>query len=118
MRALQSLFLALLLVLPVVTAGQQTRTPDPLPMPGSERDRPRGTFDDELARVERENAKKLNKQRQDTIKKDTDRLLELATELKEYVDKTNEHVLSLDVLKKAEEIEKLAHNVKNKMKTQ
>jgi hypothetical protein len=36
--------------------------------------------------------------------------------LKEYVDKTNEHVLSLEVLKKAEEIEKLAHSVKTKMK--
>jgi hypothetical protein len=32
------------------------------------------------------------------------------------VDKTNENVLSLEVLKKAEEIEKLAHSVKDKMK--
>jgi hypothetical protein len=43
-------------------------------------------------------------------------LLALATELKDYVDKSNEHVLSLDVVKKAEEIEKLAHHVREKMK--
>ena len=35
---------------------------------------------------------------------------------KDYVDKSNENVLSLDVVKKAEEIEKLAHSVKDKMK--
>jgi hypothetical protein len=40
----------------------------------------------------------------------------MATELKDYVDKTNENVLSLEVVKKAEEIEKLAHSVKEKMK--
>jgi hypothetical protein len=32
------------------------------------------------------------------------------------VDKTNESTLSVDVVKKAEEIEKLAHSVKGKMK--
>ena len=57
-----------------------------------------------------------NSKRQQDIKKDTDRLLELATELKQYVDKTNEHTLSVTVIKKAEEIEKLAHTVKEKMK--
>jgi hypothetical protein len=37
-------------------------------------------------------------------------------ELKDSVDKSSENVLSLDVVKKAEEIEKLAHSVKDKMK--
>ena len=60
--------------------------------------------------------KKQNVQRQQDIKKDTDQLLELATELKQYVDKTNENIISLDVIKKAEQIEKLAHAVKDKMK--
>ena len=62
--------------------------------------------------------KKLNEQRQQDIKKDTDKLLQLATELKQYVDKTNEQTLSVSVIKKAEEIEKLAHAVKEKMKGQ
>jgi hypothetical protein len=66
--------------------------------------------------MERDRAKKLNKDRQAAIKRDTDKLLALATELKDYVDKSNENVLSLDVVKKAEEIEKLAHHVKEEMK--
>jgi hypothetical protein len=32
------------------------------------------------------------------------------------VDKSSENTLSMDVVKKAEEIEKLAHSVKEKMK--
>ena len=63
-------------------------------------------------------AKKLNLKRQQDLKKDTDKLLELATQLKQYVDKTNENTLSLEVIRKAEEIEKLAHSVKEKMKGQ
>jgi len=66
--------------------------------------------------MQKEMEKKANEQRQAELKRDTERLLKLSTELKEYVDKTNEHVLSLEVLKKAEEIEKLAHSVKTKMK--
>jgi hypothetical protein len=60
--------------------------------------------------------KKANQQRQLELKRDTEKLLKLSTELKEYVDKTNENILSLDVVKKADEIEKLAHSVKMKMR--
>jgi hypothetical protein len=70
----------------------------------------------ELARMQREMAKKANKERQAAIKRDTDKLLELATQLKENVDKSSEDTLSLDVIRKAGEIEKLAHSVKEKMK--
>jgi hypothetical protein len=68
------------------------------------------------AKLEKDMAKKANQERQADLKRDTEKLLKLATELKEYVDKSNENVLSLNVLKKAEEIEKLAHSVKDKMK--
>ena len=61
-------------------------------------------------------AKKLNQQRQAQLKRDTDTLLRLATELKQYVDKSNESTLSVEVIKKADEIEKLAHSVKDRMK--
>ena len=74
--------------------------------------------DRNLDDIMRDNQRKLNKQRQQDLKRDTDKLLDLATELKKYVDKSNENVLSLDVLRKAEEIEKLAHSVKDKMKGQ
>jgi HAMP domain-containing protein len=43
-------------------------------------------------------------------------LYQLATELKDAVDKTNENTLSLEVIKKADEIEKLAKEVRKKMK--
>lgn len=60
--------------------------------------------------------KKANQQRQAELKRDTERLVKLSTELKQYVDKTNENILSLDVIKKADEIEKLARSVKTKMR--
>jgi hypothetical protein len=75
-----------------------------------------GSEDAVRLKMEREMAKKVNQARQADLKRDTDKLLKLATELKDYVDKTNEGTLSVDVLKKAEEIEKLARSVKDKMK--
>jgi hypothetical protein len=72
--------------------------------------------DETRERVARDMAKKANLDRQAALKNDTDKLFKLATELKDSVDKSNENVLSLEVLKKAEEIEKLAHSVKEKMK--
>jgi hypothetical protein len=77
---------------------------------------PAGSATEAQQRLAREMAKKANLQRQALLKADTDKLLKLAVELKDSVDKSNENVLSLDVLKKAEEIEKLAHSVKDKMK--
>lgn len=51
------------------------------------------------------------------IKKNVDKLLELATALKEEVQKTDSaKVLSLILIKKAEEIEKLAHDIKVRAK--
>jgi len=89
-----------------VFAQQRGVQPIPTPVPQEPEPTP----------AQRELAKKANLERQAEIKRDTDKLLKLATELKQYVDKTNADMLSLDVLKKAEEIEKLAHNVKERMK--
>lgn len=71
---------------------------------------------EQRARIERDMAKKANQLRQVQLQRDAATLLKLATELKQYVDKTNEYTLSLEVVKKSEEIEKLAHSVKEKMK--
>lgn len=57
-----------------------------------------------------------NSERQKKLAEDTTKLLALATELKEQVDKTNKDILSVDVVKKADEIEKLAKSVKDRMK--
>ncbi|MGA8763539.1 MAG: hypothetical protein WB562_11800 [Candidatus Sulfotelmatobacter sp.] len=61
-------------------------------------------------------AKKANQERAAAIKAETEKLLKLAVELKASVDKSNANLLSLDVIRKADEIEKLAHSVKDKMK--
>jgi hypothetical protein len=72
--------------------------------------------DEAQAQIEHDAAKKAAKERVAALKSDTDKLLKLSVELKTYVDKSNENVLSLDVIKKAEEIEKLARSVKDKMR--
>ena len=57
-----------------------------------------------------------NAARKKQIADDTARLLQLATELKAEADKTNKETLSLNIIRKADTIEKLAHDVKEKMK--
>ena len=94
--------------------AQASKMP-PMQIPGQGEQAPPGD-DEARSKLERDMAKKANQSRQASLKKDTDKLLKLATELKEYVDKTNENMLSMDVIKKADEIEKLAHSVKDKMK--
>jgi hypothetical protein len=75
-----------------------------------------GPQDGARSKMERDMAKKANEERHAALRRDTDRLLRLTTELKAYVDKSSQNTLSLEVVKKAEEIEKLAHSVKEKMK--
>jgi len=54
------------------------------------------------------------KEDQKTLRHDVDHLLQLAKDLKEEADKTQEtEVLSLSLVKKAEEIEKLARQIKD-----
>jgi hypothetical protein len=90
---------------------QQPQIPAPSPFPP-----PTPAPDEDRIRLERDMAKKANHARQEDIKRDTEQLLKLATELKEAVDKSNENMLSLDVIRKADEVEKLAHSVKEKMR--
>ena len=58
----------------------------------------------------------MNTARQKQIVADTEKLLALAQQLKADVDKSTKDTLSLDVIKKSDEIERLAHTVKEKMK--
>ena len=57
-----------------------------------------------------------NTDRQKQIVDETNQLLDLAKQLKDAVDKSDKDQLSLQVVHKAEEIEKLAKDVKNKMR--
>jgi hypothetical protein len=71
---------------------------------------------DRTAKMAADQEKLRNSDRQKKLVADTQHLLELANELKADVDKSNKDMLSLDVIKKADEIEKLAHSVKEKMR--
>jgi len=105
-----------LAVAPHASAQRQSSTPPP-PAPRSDISQPPITSADEAeARIASDMAKKAAKDRVAALKKDTDKLLKLSVELKQSVDQSDENVLSLDVIKKAEEIEKLARSVKEKMK--
>jgi hypothetical protein len=89
--------------MPTAPDPQLGPRPGPATLPGTR---------EQMKKMQRE----LSIQRQKQLKEDTAKLLRLATELKDAVDKTNEHVLSLDVVKKADEIERLAKHVKTNMR--
>ncbi len=91
---------------------QRPATPDPSRPLGDT-----GRSDDPISgRIAEQQARNRNSDRQKKLVADTDKLLALATELKQEVDKTDKNTLSVDVVKKADEIEKLAHSVKEKMR--
>jgi nitric oxide reductase activation protein len=107
---------ALLLVLSIQSLAHQQGgglSSDQLPSAA-----PPGPMTPEQEHIEHDRAKRMNKERFESLKRDTDKLLELATELKQNVDRANENTLSLDVIKKADEIDKLAKQVREKMKGQ
>ena len=86
-------------------------------LPGMKGGPPPTDSNDPMAgRLEDAQAKSRNVERQKKLQADTERLLSLATELKQQVDKTDKNILSVDVIKKADEIERLAKSVKDRMK--
>jgi hypothetical protein len=103
----------LTLLFSIACAAQNLPTRPGLQIPP---DKAETAEDDTQRQLAHDLAKKLNEQRQKALETDTDKLVKLTAELKEYVEKSNQNVLSLDVVRKAEEIEKLARSVKEKMK--
>ncbi len=61
-------------------------------------------------------AKARNDERQKRLIADSEKLLALATALHEEVMKTDKNILSVDVVKKAAEMEKLSRDLKDRMK--
>jgi hypothetical protein len=114
-----SLFFACCVVLAAarqsVAQARPSAPPPPLTQPRGDINSP-GDGEDPRNQAAEELAKKAAKERVAALKSDTDKLLKLSVELKAYVDKSDENVLSLDVIRKAEEIERLAKSVKDKMK--
>lgn len=112
MQFKSTLALFLFLALPALAQSPGSRTPSNPSGIGS----PVTDAEEARARIESDMAKKAAKERVAALKNDTDKLLRLSIELKSYVDKSDENVLSVDVIKRAEAIEKLARSVKDKMK--
>ena len=54
--------------------------------------------------------------RQSQLRLDTEKLVALTAELQQHVDRAGANILSLDVIKKAQEIQKLAKSVQDKMR--
>lgn len=59
---------------------------------------------------------KMLKYQHEEVKKDVDKLVKLVAEVQDEVDKAGENVLSLNTLKKLEEVEKLTKKVRNRLK--
>lgn len=87
------LFLLLLLLLPAGAQRSENRLPD-----GKSRD---------LAIMKLDHTKS---------KEDVAEILELAAALQEDLDESQEYIVDLKSLRRAERIEKLARNIKNRMK--
>jgi hypothetical protein len=95
-----------------VASAQTVHLPSTITQPQGTGSPPVASDDD----VQRQQAIAANQQRQIEIRRDTEKMAELTQELKEYLAKTDQGVMSVDAIKKAEQIEKLAHSVKSKMK--
>ncbi len=60
--------------------------------------------------------RQANEQRHKRMLDDANKMVQLSNELKADVEKTQKDELSVEVLKKAAEVEKLAHDVQQRMK--
>lgn len=96
-------------------SAQQQGPPDPHDPFGQKGDKAK-VDDSPFANNEAKIAAMRNDERQKRLIADSDKLLQLATQLHADVAKTDQHILSVDVVKRAEEIEKLAKSVKDRMK--
>jgi hypothetical protein len=99
---------------PRTPQAQDLHTPiPPATVPGPDTSNVRVPEGDD---IQRQQAIAANSQRQLEIRRDTDKMLQLTADLKDYLQKAQRGVMSVDAIKKAEQIEKLAHSVKSKMK--
>ena len=95
--------------------AEQTSQSPATPRPPQDRSTPSDTTPDNPNMPSPE--KRMLEENEKDIKKKVEKLYQLAAELKAEVDKTDSSkVLSLTMLKKTEEIEKLARDIRNRSK--
>lgn len=115
---------------PQLRSGQAGQSQSQLPgqsspnrLPGSTPTRPSIMDEDSTPnpmrdRMQEQAARGRNSERFKRLVADTNKLLQLSTELKTEVDGTTKNEMSVQVIQKAAEIEKLARDVKERMKGQ
>lgn len=92
------------------------RSPSSTTMPPVGGRDPDGLPDPQAAMMEARRVRSLATDRQKKIVDDVTRLAQLASEIKTGLDQANRNETSPDVIRKTEEIEKLARDVKQRMK--
>ncbi len=109
--------LSLCLALAGTSVGAPPAAPRQLPPPGAHTPSEPPTTDTVQERaITRKQKKDLLKMNFEKMKHDADELADLAKSLQDDLGKSNENVLSLDVVEKAEKIEKLAKKIKSSAK--
>jgi hypothetical protein len=90
----------------------------PVPQPGIGPPEERGIHDPDPARahIEDQQRRLATDERHKRLLADADHLVDLSIQLKAAVDKSSKNELSLDVVRRAAEIERLAHDLKERMK--
>jgi hypothetical protein len=99
-------------IYPPGQSGNRQQQGSPSPVLGE----PPSAADEARVRMEEQRVKLQIDERQKHLQADTARLVQLSSELKEEVDKSGKYVTSVEAIRKAEEIEKLAHSVRDRMK--
>ena len=84
--------------------------------PRSQQQGPQTQTEEPSSPIQKDLRKRMLKASFEELGKEAERLVQLATELKEEVGKASEDTLSITVIRKAEEIESLAKKIKNRMK--
>ena len=101
---------------PVQAPASRSTFPQPMGIPTMGGIDPAGGMPDPLGgRLAEQQARTRNSERQKKIETDTDKLVGLVNELKDQV-QSDKPIPPADLSKRAEEIEKLARSVKDRMK--
>ena len=98
------------------TGTVHPRSPSSTTLPPVDGRDPEAMPDPQAAMMEARRVRTLATDRQKKIIDDVTRLAELASQVKTGADQSDKRETSADVIRKTEEIEKLAHDVKQRMK--
>ncbi len=118
-RGAKSCFVGLLWLGCSVVSGRTqwgSKTPQLPQSSGASNPAGKEASDPAVGDIQRKQEKLRQDERQKRLVADSDKLLVLATQLHEEVAKTDKNILSMDVIRRADEIEKLAHTVKERMR--